>query len=107
MNGLRRRSLLGLAGAAALPRVALAQADTRPAITVAVQKIANSNTLDPLREQSNVGTRLSVTALENLVALNYQDQLRPVPGLATAWRRIDERTLELSLRRGVRMHNGY
>ncbi len=105
MIALRRRSLL--AGAAlALPRFAIAQSDTRPTITVAVQKISNSNTLDPLREQSNVGTRLSLFHIERLIDLDYQAQLQPVPGLATAWRRIDDRTVELDLRRNVRMHNG-
>ncbi len=107
MLHLPRRSMLGgLAGAAALPRFAIAQADTRPTVTVAVQAIANSNTLDPLREQSNVGTRLATFFIERLIDLNYQGQLEPVPGLATAWRRIDDKTVELDLRRGVRMHNG-
>ena len=105
MLTLPRRTLLAGA-AAALPRFAIAQPDTRPTITVAVQKISNSNTLDPLREQSNVGTRLSLFHIERLIDLDYQGQLQPVPGLATAWRRIDDRTVELDLRRGVRMHNG-
>jgi ABC-type transport system substrate-binding protein len=29
-----------------------------------------------------------------------------VPGLATGWRWLDDRTLELTLRQGVRFHNG-
>ncbi len=99
-------SAFGLASATALPRFAIAQADQRPVITVAVQKIANSNTLDPLREQSNVGTRLAIAILENLIGMNYQAQMQQVPGLATGWRRIDDRTVELSLRPGVRLHNG-
>jgi peptide/nickel transport system substrate-binding protein len=104
---LPRRSLLaGVAGAAALPRFAIAQGDNRPSITIAVQKISNSNTLDPLREQSNVGSRLAVFFIERLIDLDYQGQLQPVPGLATAWRRIDDKTVELDLRRGVIMHNG-
>lgn len=110
MLHLPRRSLLATTGAAAataaLPRFAIGQTDTRPVITVAVQKICNSNTLDPLREQSNVGTRLAIFYLERLIDLDYQGQLQPVPGLATAWRRIDDRTVELDLRRGVIMHNG-
>ena len=107
MLHLPRRSVLGgLAGAAALPRFAVAQGDTRPSITVAVQKISNSNTLDDLREQSNVGTRLSTFFVERLIDLNYGGQLEMMPGLATSWRRIDDRTVELALRQGVRMHNG-
>ena len=107
MLHLPRRSVLGgFAGAAALPRFAIAQGDTRPTVTVAVQKISNSNTLDDLREQSNVGTRLSAFFVERLIDLNYQSQLEMVPGLATSWRRIDDKTVELALRQGVRMHNG-
>ncbi len=103
----RRAALaLGTAAGTALPRFAIAQSDQRPTITVAVQKIANSNTLDPLREQSNVGTRLGVTILENLIGMNYQSRMEQVPGLATSWRRVDERTLELSLRPGVKLHDG-
>ena len=106
MNLPRRSLLAGGAGVIALPRFAIGQSDTRPTITVAVQKISNSNTLEPLREQSNVGTRLSLFYIERLIDLDYQRQLQPVPGLATAWRRIDDRTVELDLRRGVVMHNG-
>jgi len=103
---LPRRALLAATGLAALPRFAIAQSDTRPVITVAVQKISNSNTLDFLREQSNVGTRLSTFFTERLIDLDYQGQLEPRLGLATAWRRIDDKTVELDLRRGVKMHNG-
>jgi len=105
-----RRSLIAggaaLAAPLALPRVAIGQSDQRPAITIAVQKIANSNSLDDLREQSNVGTRMSAMYVERLIDLNYQGALEQVPGLATAWRRVDDRTVELDLRRGVRFHNG-
>ncbi len=102
-----RRSLLGgTAASVALPRFAVAQADTRPTVTVAVQTISTSNTLDDLREQSNVGTRLSAFYVERLIGLNYQGQLEMVPGLATSWRRISDSVVELALRQGVLMHNG-
>ncbi len=107
---IARRSLIAggaaLATPLALPRVAIGQSDQRPAITIAVQKIANSNSLDDLREQSNVGTRMSAMYVERLIDLNYQGALEQVPGLATAWRRVDDRTVELDLRRGVRFHDG-
>lgn len=63
---ITRRSTLRVGAAAAasliLPRFAIAQAD-RPSITIAVQKIVNSNTLDVLREQSNVGERVFFGAI--------------------------------------------
>ncbi len=58
---MRRRTLLATAALTPLPRFAIAQADTRPTVTVAVQKISNSNTFETTREQSNVGYRLSAS----------------------------------------------
>jgi peptide/nickel transport system substrate-binding protein len=103
-----RRTLLGAAAAsAALPRFAIAQADQRPAITIAVQKISNSNTLEVLREQSNVGERIFYTSLwEGLIGRDWLGDLSPRPSLATEWRRLDDRSVELTLRQGVRFHNG-
>ena len=102
---ITRRAAL-TAPLAALPRIAIGQAE-RPALTVAVQKIANTGTLDPLREQSsNASERWLGLILETLIARNQQAGLERVPGLATEWRRIDDRTIELQLRPNVVMHDG-
>lgn len=94
-------------GASALPQFAIGQADNRPSITIAVQKIVNSNTLDVLREQSNVGERVFFTSLwEPLIGKDWLGNLLPRPGLATEWKRIDDQTVELKLRQGVKFHNG-
>ena len=110
---LPRRTLLATATAAFVaPRIAIAQptslmgADNRPSITVAVQKISTSATLETLREQSNVGTRIFSSFLESPIFVDWTGTLGKKPGLATAWRRIDDHTLELNLREGVRFHNG-
>ncbi|MCQ4161868.1 ABC transporter substrate-binding protein [Roseomonas sp. GC11] len=103
---LTRRSVLLAAGAAALPRFAIAQADTRPSLTIAVQKLSTSGTLDILREASNVGTRWYNLFSEPLIETAWTGDLSARPGLATAWRRIDERRLELELREGVRFQDG-
>jgi peptide/nickel transport system substrate-binding protein len=105
---LDRRSLLaGGAGLLTLPRIALAQADQRPSITVAVQKVANSNTLEPLREQSNVGERVFLTSMwEGLLGRDYSSKLETVPVLAVENRRISDSVVEFKLRPGVKFHNG-
>jgi peptide/nickel transport system substrate-binding protein len=111
MVNITRRGALGMATAAAgsliLPRFSIAQTDNRPSITIAVQKISNTNTLDPLREQSNVGQRIFNSSLwEGLIGLNWLNGLTARPELATEWRRIDDKTVELKLRQGVKFHNG-
>ncbi|MGQ3284806.1 ABC transporter substrate-binding protein [Bosea sp. (in: a-proteobacteria)] len=94
-------------GGSALPQFAIGQSDNRPSITIAVQKIVNSNTLDVLREQSNVGERIFFTSLwEPLIGKDWLGNLMPRPGLATEWKRIDDQTVELKLRQGVKFHNG-
>jgi peptide/nickel transport system substrate-binding protein len=107
---MRRRTLLAaaptLAAASTLPRFAIGQSDTRPVITVAVQKIANGGSLDIIREASNVGTRWYNLYKEPLIDTDWTGDLSLRPGLATAWRRIDDRTLELDLRENVRLHDG-
>lgn len=106
MSSLGRRSALAAAATLGLPRLAIAQADQRPRLTVAVQKISNSNTLEPPREQSNVGFRLSASFAETLIGSDWTGELALVPGLATAWRRLDDRTVEFDLRNDVRFHDG-
>jgi peptide/nickel transport system substrate-binding protein len=110
MLKLNRRHALGLMGAATgslvLPRLSFAQGP-RPSVTVAVQKITNNNTLDIWAEQSNVGERVFFPNLwEGLILRDWMGSQGPVPGLATEWRRLDDKTLELTLREGVKFHNG-
>lgn len=110
MLNINRRRAIGLMGAAAstlaLPRIGSAQGERR-SITVAVQKITNNNTLDIWNEQSNVGERVFFPNLwEGLILRDWMGDQGPVPGLATEWTRIDDKTLELKLRRGVKFHNG-
>jgi peptide/nickel transport system substrate-binding protein len=105
----RRRFIAGAslaAGGLALPRFAIGQADDRPTINFAVQQIATSASLEVVRERSNVGERVQMPIFENLIARNLKSKLEPIPGLAESWKRIDERTVELSLRKGVKFHNG-
>ncbi len=109
MNILRRH--LALAAAATLfatvSFTAPACAEDRPQITVAVQQIVNAGALDVLREQSNVGARVFYSIFETLIDYDRQQaDLPQKPGLATEWKRIDDKTVELKLREGVKFHNG-
>src|SRR6185369_6412246 len=103
---LRRRTVLAGLAAVALPAPAIAQSDDRPIIRIAVQQNTTTNTLDPLREQSNVGARMFYSFLETLIGNDHQRNLELVPALATEWQRVDERRVELKLRAGVKFHNG-
>lgn len=110
MLSINRRHALGLMSAAAgsivLPRMSFSQGQ-RPSVTIAVQKITNNNTLDIWYEQSNVGERVFFPNLwEGLILRDWMGDQGPVPGLATQWKRIDDKTLELKLRQGVKFHNG-
>ncbi|MFN6956347.1 MAG: ABC transporter substrate-binding protein, partial [Acetobacteraceae bacterium] len=99
-----RRALLAAPAALAAP--AVAQSDPRPQVSVAVQNLATSNTLEMLLEQSNVGTRIFRNYLEPLVDTDWTGDMSLIPGLATGWRRIDERVVEFDLREGVVFHDG-
>ncbi|KEJ95419.1 peptide/nickel transport system substrate-binding protein [Pseudosulfitobacter pseudonitzschiae] len=107
---IHRRHALGLMGAAAgslaLPGLSFAQSQRRT-VTIAVQKITNNNTMDVWNEQSNVGERVFFPNLwEGLINRNWMGDQGGVPGLATSWKRLDDKTIELKLREGVRFHNG-
>src|SRR5215510_9075180 len=47
---------------------------------------------------------ITLNVFEHLVELDKDGQL--VPRLATRWQWLDDRTLEVTLRKGVRFHNG-
>ena len=74
----RRRFIAGAslaAGGLALPRFAIGQADDRPTITIAVQQVATSASLEVVRERSNVGERVQMSLFENLIARNLKSKL--------------------------------
>lgn len=89
-----------------LSGISPAHADDRPVIRVGVQQVVNSGALTPLREQSNVGARIFPMIYAPLIELDKQGDLSQRPGLAESWKRIDDRTVEIKLRKGATFHNG-
>lgn len=82
---------------------AAAVADDRPNLTVAVQKLPPH--LDPMGANLNVNERVASNHVENLIGYNYKTG-KLEPWLATEWHMIDDVTLELTLRKNVKCHNG-
>jgi peptide/nickel transport system substrate-binding protein len=106
-----RRALLAapLALPALLPRVAGAQADTRPALRIAVQALPP--TLEPMEAISNVGLRLTYNVFDTLWRRDFAAEARDggqrlTPFLATALTRRDPLTWVAELRPDVRLHDG-
>jgi peptide/nickel transport system substrate-binding protein len=112
MPALTRRLMLqGFAAAplvhAALP--AFAGAGSRPRFTVAVAALPA--TLEAARELSNVGTRVTYSIYDTLIRRDFLgspdgggSELKP--HLATGWTRASSSELIVTLRRGVKFHNG-
>lgn len=100
------KHVLLAAALATAATAALAETDARPVLRVAVQQVSNTGTLTPLREQSNVGSRTFPMIYAGLIELDRQGDLSLKPGLATSWKRLDDRTVELKLRKGAKFHDG-
>jgi peptide/nickel transport system substrate-binding protein len=111
MTRLSRRTLLQTA--AALPFASVAfpgfAQGTRPEFTVAVAALPA--TLEPARELSNVGTRVTYSIFDTLIRRDFLgspdgggSELKP--HLATKWDRVSPSELIVTLREGVKFHNG-
>lgn len=93
-----------------LSGAAVAQsADPRPSLTVAVAGLPA--TLEPALELSNVGTRVTYSIFDTLIRRDFLgapdgggSDLKP--HLATVWRRVSPSELIVTLRQGVKFHNG-
>ena len=89
--------------------IAVAQSDARPALTVAVNALPDS--LEGIEEMGNVAVRVTYSMFDSLIRRDFLadgsgQASALVPGLATSWERVDDRTLDLALREGVRFHDG-
>ena len=106
--GCARRLLAGLGAAvmvlSGLTVSAAAQEDDRPALVVAVQQ--HPPQLEPILLTRISAFRLLVNAFDFLIETDYDADFALRPGLATDWRRIDDRTVEVDIRQDVVMHDG-
>lgn len=100
MMTLARRPLL----TALLAAPALANGQTRRALTIAVQD--NPPQLDPLRLQTNVTFRIAANLFDTLLPPAAPAGIPGRPGLAESWRRTGPTTLEATLRDNVQFHDG-
>jgi peptide/nickel transport system substrate-binding protein len=88
---------------------AFAQAGKRPDLTIAVADLPA--TLEPARELSNVGTRITYSIFDTLIRRDFLgkpdgggSELKP--HLAVSWERVSSSELIVRLRQGVKFHNG-
>jgi peptide/nickel transport system substrate-binding protein len=63
-------------------------------------------TLEPGIETSNTGVRIIPSVFETLLEMDPADNSVLRPKLASAWRRVDDLTLEFDLRQDVVFHDG-
>ncbi|KEY60904.1 ABC transporter substrate-binding protein [Serratia sp. DD3] len=62
-------------------------------------------TLEPMGENANRLARITYSIFETLIRLDqFTGEMKP--GLAESWKRIDARTVEFKLRKGVKFHDG-
>lgn len=94
---------LAITLAATVAWAGTALADSRQDLTVAVTKLARH--LDPMGQNANVNERVGENIVENLIRYNWKT-VTVQPGLATDWNMINDTTLELKIRDGVKCHDG-
>ena len=91
-----------LAAMLAAPLMGEAIADEKN-FMVAVPSLAT--TMEPMGDNSNRISRIVYSVFETLIRMD-QDTGELKPGLALSWKRIDDRTVEFTLRQGVKFHDG-
>lgn len=76
-------------------------------VNVALQAMGKAGSLETVENDGTAARKFQNSIFEQLIALDLQDpNLASKPGLATEWKWIDDKTLELKLRQGVKFHNG-
>ena len=96
---------------AAAVAIGTASAEPRPALTVGVNSLGSK--LDPADTPLATELRVFGSVYDTLIKRDYAAEAADpsrgavlVPSLATAWKRLDARTVEVDIRHGVVFHNG-
>tara|TARA_B100000315_G_scaffold145541_1_gene134464 strand:- start:2451 stop:3986 length:1536 start_codon:yes stop_codon:yes gene_type:complete len=87
----------------------VAAEDKRPDVVIAVNTLPR--TLEPSEITGNIEVRVFYSLFDTLIRRDFINQIpgeapKLMPSLAKSWRRIDDRTLEVTIRPGVKFHNG-
>lgn len=103
---MKRRSALKMLGAGAAflgaPQLVFGQDSGK--LIVALDDIPPQ--LDPLLQQNNRAYRTLWNIYDSLLTVDYYGDGSIQPALAESWKRLDGKTLELTLREGVKFHDG-
>jgi peptide/nickel transport system substrate-binding protein len=114
-RALTRRELLGLGAGLGLVLTLPELAHAAPERAVAGAQDGTVRFLiaenfwanwEPYQNTAQSQFRINEQLYDHLVEFPSGDISKPAPGLATSWRRVDPRTWEFELRRGVRFHSG-
>lgn len=100
----RRRAMAGLGGALAFG-LSAERAQARTERLVVAMPIS-PRTLEPVKDVANVTFRVCYNIFDNLIGTDYSAGAKLVPALATSWKRVSPTVLDLTLRDGVKFHNG-
>lgn len=109
LPGMSRRHLLQLVGAGAglglIPAGALASGDPQRGGILRVSASNNPSSLDPITGRSGFDHAILYPIFDTLFEFDF-DTLQVQPGLVESWEYPSPTTLVLTLREGVRFHDG-
>jgi peptide/nickel transport system substrate-binding protein len=107
MLNTHRRAVLRGAGTSilslAMPSIGRATGE-RKSLRIAVQDVPPQ--LDPLLLEYNSGQRVMFNVYDTLLGMDYLKNFTLAPSLAVEWKRVDDLTLDVVLRKDVRFQDG-
>jgi peptide/nickel transport system substrate-binding protein len=95
----------GSTAAAAAPTTSTAPAATSSLTgTLKIDTISEIESPHPFFASQLVGISVRMNLFDSLVERDFEGKI--VPGLATSWNVVDDKTIDFTLRQGVKFHNG-